>query len=116
MADVEKDAGLNLDLDYIDFPTGWAIQRRGLEHSDPRCSAALTGGVMLCDCKSLIYAWAELKWQHERAKATGEVVAGVRAWCAINEVREPPLDWEGLGEFLTRVTPPAVSPESGGGS
>ena len=62
----EKDAGLNLDLDFIDYPTGWAIQRMGLEHSDPRCSAEQTGGAMLCDCKALVYKWAELKWQHER--------------------------------------------------
>lgn len=31
------------------------------------------------------------------------VVAGVRTWCAINEIDEPPLDWEGLGEFLSRA-------------
>ena len=36
-------------------------------------------------------------------KARAEVVAGVRAWCAINEIAEAPLDWEGLGEFLTRA-------------
>lgn len=37
------------------------------------------------------------------AKAKAEVVSGVRAWCAINEIAEPPLDWVGLGEFLARV-------------
>lgn len=31
------------------------------------------------------------------------IVSGVRAWCAINEIAEPPVDWEGLGEFLARV-------------
>lgn len=36
-------------------------------------------------------------------------VAGVRAWCSINEIAEPPLDWEGLGEFLAHVLPPEGS-------
>lgn len=35
--------------------------------------------------------------------AQAEVITGVRAWCAINEIASPPLDWEGLGEFLNRV-------------
>lgn len=105
----EKDVGLNLDLDFIDYPTGWAIQRA---HDDlPHwlaCSAKQTNGGMLCDCTALVYKWSELKWKHERAKAAAEVVSGVRAWCAINEIAAPPLDWEGLGEFLTRVLPPGV--------
>jgi hypothetical protein len=94
---------VNLDLPYIDYPTGWAIQRAGdIDHHEA-CSAQQTGGAMLCDCNGLIYKWADLKWKHERAKSAAEVVAGVRAWCAINEIAAPPLDWEGLGEFLTRV-------------
>jgi hypothetical protein len=40
---------------------------------------------------------------YQRGRA--DVVAGVRAWCAINEIAAPPLDWEGLGEYLARVTP-----------
>jgi hypothetical protein len=44
------------------------------------------------------------------AAGKAEVVRGVRAWCAINEIAAPPLDWEGLGEFLTRVTAPGVTP------
>lgn len=28
------------------------------------------------------------------------VLRGVRAWCSINEIAAPPLDWAGLGEFL----------------
>jgi hypothetical protein len=31
-----------------------------------------------------------------------EVISGVRAWCAINEIAAPPLDWAGLGLFLGR--------------
>jgi hypothetical protein len=37
------------------------------------------------------------------AEVAARVVAGVRAWCAINEIADPPLDWEGLGEFLDRA-------------
>ena len=47
------------------------------------------------------------------SRGAARVVAGVRAWCAINEIAEPPLDWEGLGEFLTRTTTP---PEPHGGT
>ena len=46
-------------------------------------------------------------------KGARGVVAGVRSWCAINEIAVPPLDWEGLGEFLTRTTTP---PEPHGGT
>lgn len=57
---------------------------------------------------------AEAEREQAVDAALGEVVAGVRAWCSINEIAEPPLDWEGLGEFLARVTPPD-SPETRGG-
>lgn len=74
----EKDAGLNLDLPYIDYPTGWAIQRAGDIDHRAACSALQTGGAMLCDCEGLIYEWADLKWKHERAKAVAEVGERVR--------------------------------------
>lgn len=55
----------NLDLDHIDFPTAWAIQRVGLDHTDQKCSAVQTNGAMLCDCKALPIRWAELKAAHD---------------------------------------------------
>ncbi len=58
--------GGNLDLDFIDYPTGWAIQKAGvLKHTDPRCSAVQTGGAMLCDCNALPLEWARLKTAHD---------------------------------------------------
>lgn len=72
-------AGLNLDLPYIDYPTGWAIQKGyDLDHHD-QCSAKQTDGAFLCDCNGLIYKWADLKWKHERSKARTEVLAEIRA-------------------------------------
>ena len=56
---------MNLDLDFIDYPTGWAIQKAGLEHTDQQCSAAQTSGAMLCDCDALPLKWAELKTAHD---------------------------------------------------
>lgn len=44
---------------FIDFPTGWAIQKAGLAHTDPKCSAEQTGGAMLCDCDALYPRWQE---------------------------------------------------------
>ena len=71
----EYDAGLNLDLPYIDYPTGWAIQKTAhLDHVGP-CSAKQTNGAMLCDCTALIYKWADLKWKHERSKALRDAQA-----------------------------------------
>lgn len=55
---------MNLDLDFIDYPTGWAIQAMGLEHTDSRCSAAQTAA-FLCDCDALPLKWAELKTAHD---------------------------------------------------
>lgn len=57
--------GMNLDLDFIDYPTGWTIQKAGLEHADQRCSAVQTGGALLCDCDALPLKWAELKTAHD---------------------------------------------------
>lgn len=48
--------------DMLDFPTAWAIQRRGgLEHG-PRCSSVaghhpLSGPMWLCDCDAVERAW-----------------------------------------------------------
>jgi hypothetical protein len=56
--------------EMIDYPTGWAIQRRGIEHIDPRCSAVQTApdgdtrrAPFLCDCGAIIKAW---ELMHER--------------------------------------------------
>lgn len=52
--------------DFIDFPTGWEIQREvgsQLEH-DPRCSSVpqadmpLAGPGFLCDCAAMPVEWA----------------------------------------------------------
>lgn len=56
---------MNLDLDFIDYLTAWAIQEAGLHHTDQRCSAVQTGGGMLCDCAALPTRWAELKTAHD---------------------------------------------------
>lgn len=57
--------GGNLDLDFIDYPTAWAIQRKGLTHADEQCSAVRTGGAMLCDCNAMPSEWARLKTAHD---------------------------------------------------
>lgn len=43
--------------DFIDFPTGWRIQNEGVEHVDPKCSAAQTNGAFLCDCGAIETEW-----------------------------------------------------------
>lgn len=48
---------MTMRTDFIDYPTGWEIQREvgdKLEHH-PRCSA-LAG--MLCDCAAMPVEWA----------------------------------------------------------
>ena len=52
--------------DFIDFPTAWELQRRGLEHTDQRCSAVQDSG-FLCDCGAIETAWKA----HLRALAKG---------------------------------------------
>ncbi|HEY0641256.1 MAG TPA: RusA family crossover junction endodeoxyribonuclease [Pseudonocardiaceae bacterium] len=47
-------------LDMLDFPTAWEIQRRGVTHTDPRCSAVRTDGAMLCDCGAVTAEWNRL--------------------------------------------------------
>lgn len=53
--------------DFIDYPTGWELQRAGLQHVTLACSAVppdqggspLGGPGFLCDCAALPYAWVE---------------------------------------------------------
>ncbi len=53
-------------LDMLDYPTGWAIQRRGgLEHH-PRCSCVpgwdpISGPSFLCDCGAIVKEWERLR-------------------------------------------------------
>lgn len=57
------------ELDYIDYPTAWAIQFAGLTHLDARCSAVegshggMGGPAFLCDCGAVEARWAELRGQ-----------------------------------------------------
>lgn len=46
--------------DFIDYPTGWALQRAGVSHLET-CSAELTDGAMLCDCRAIYARWREWK-------------------------------------------------------
>lgn len=42
-------------LDMLDYPTAFALQRRGLVHTHERCSAVQ--GPFLCDCGAVVTAW-----------------------------------------------------------
>jgi hypothetical protein len=57
--------------DFIDFPTGWAIQKAGLiTHTDNRCSA-VQSPAFLCDCEGLPEAWKrQVQEQRNRREAT----------------------------------------------
>jgi hypothetical protein len=44
--------------DFIDLPTGWRLQREGVQHTDDRCSAVQTNGGMLCDCGAIETEWS----------------------------------------------------------
>lgn len=50
--------------DFIDYPTGWALQRAiGISvppHLTDRCSAVQTNGAMLCDCGAIALEWRRL--------------------------------------------------------
>lgn len=67
----------NLDLDFIDFPSGWAIQRMGLTHTHEDCSAL--NGPFLCDCNALPLRWAELKTAHDGSDGAALVAGYLRA-------------------------------------
>lgn len=55
-------------LDFLDFPTAWAIQKNHgaeLKH-DPRCSSVpgwnpLSGPGFLCDCGAVTKEWERLQ-------------------------------------------------------
>lgn len=49
-----------LKRNFVDFPTGWAIQAAGLTHTSPHCSAVLTLA-LLCDCGAIDARWTELR-------------------------------------------------------
>jgi hypothetical protein len=56
---------LILDLDFIDYPTGWSICREyKLKHWE-QCSYEVTSGALLCDCDAMPLKWAELKQAHD---------------------------------------------------
>jgi hypothetical protein len=57
-------------LDMLDYPTAWEIQRRGVEHTDPRCSAVQTDGGMLCDCGAVQAAWEKHRAADAREQGT----------------------------------------------
>lgn len=61
MTSSESQPAPAIRLDMLDFPTGWAIQRRGLEHLHPKCSAVQTDGAFLCDCGAIEAAWHLLR-------------------------------------------------------
>lgn len=54
----------NWRLEFLDFPTAWWIQGRGLTHVDPRCSAAQTEGALLCDCGAVTAEWERRRTAH----------------------------------------------------
>ncbi len=48
--------------DFIDYPTGWALQNEiGTDSPphDPKCSAHTHDGVFLCDCDAIRRHWIE---------------------------------------------------------
>jgi len=59
--EVDPDAGQPFRADFIDYPTGWRIQKHyGIEHGTPKCSAVQSDGAFLCDCGGVAIRWAEL--------------------------------------------------------
>jgi hypothetical protein len=52
---------MNLELDYIDYPTGWAIQRAFTEGTSHHHKCSYHTGCFLCDCFALYFAWYCLK-------------------------------------------------------
>jgi hypothetical protein len=59
-------AATDIRLDMLDYPSAWAIQRRGgLEHH-PRCSSVpgwdpISGPHFLCDCGAVVKEWESLR-------------------------------------------------------
>lgn len=59
----EASAGLMAmvaERDFCDYPTAWAIQEEGIEHTDARCSA-VQSAAFLCDCGAVLARWRELR-------------------------------------------------------
>lgn len=56
-----KDGAKAVRTDFIDYPTGWELQRIiGVTvppHLTDRCSAVQTHGAMLCDCGAIAMEW-----------------------------------------------------------
>lgn len=49
-----------LRTDFIDYPTGWKLQKEIGTDSPPHhpeCSAHTTGGIFLCDCNAIKRHW-----------------------------------------------------------
>jgi hypothetical protein len=62
-------------LDFIDFPTGWRLQDTIGTDSPPhdrRCSAHVSAGGFLCDCKAIIDHWVSLGGDPERYRAADQ--------------------------------------------
>lgn len=55
---------VNLELDFLDFPSAWAIQRAGIDHKSPDCSAVQTRGALLCDCGAVSDEWRRRRSEH----------------------------------------------------
>lgn len=56
---------MNLDHDFIDYPTAWAIVKTEQLDHHKKCSFSQTGGALLCDCNAMPTRWAELKTAHD---------------------------------------------------
>lgn len=53
-------------MNYLDFPTAWAIQRAGGFAHHERCSSVpsedpITGPAFLCDCGAVTREWRRLR-------------------------------------------------------
>ncbi|GAA4849653.1 hypothetical protein ACFQ34_33495 [Pseudonocardia benzenivorans] len=57
-------------LDMLDYPTAFALQDRGLLHTDARCSALL--GPFLCDCGAVVKAWEDEREKAGLPRSDGE--------------------------------------------
>lgn len=61
---------MNLDLDFIDYPTAWEIVKTYELKHHPDCSWEQTG-CLLCDCNAMPLKWAELKEAHDGSDGIG---------------------------------------------
>ena len=56
---------IKLEFDFLDFPTAWAIQKRGGLTHHPKCSSVpgwhpFSGPGFLCDCNAVVREWERL--------------------------------------------------------